>query len=58
MLRIGSSSFGSSMPRRAGRIIVDVLTDQSGRTGIYFGERDKPVLGSALAHDAAFQFVF
>ncbi len=44
-----------STPKRSARIITQVLTDSSGKTGIYFDENGKPMHGSALAHDAAFQ---
>lgn len=44
-----------STPERAGRIIAAVLTDRSGRTGIYYDEKGEPMTGSILAHDVAFQ---
>jgi len=44
-----------STPERAGRLIADVLTDRSGRTGIYYDEKGQPMTGSPLAHDPAFQ---
>lgn len=44
-----------STPERAARIITAVLTDSSGRTGVYFDEKGQPMRGSVLAEDPAFQ---
>jgi hypothetical protein len=44
-----------STPKRAGRLLADLLTDSSGQTGIYYDERGAPMPGSALAHDPQFQ---
>ena len=44
-----------STPKRSARTITHVLTDSSGKTGIYFDEKGKPMHGSALAHDLCFQ---
>jgi galactose-1-phosphate uridylyltransferase len=35
-------------------VITEVLTDESNRTGIYFDENGKPMLGSAQVRDPAF----
>jgi NAD(P)-dependent dehydrogenase (short-subunit alcohol dehydrogenase family) len=44
-----------STPKRAGRVITRILTDQSGRTGIYYDEGGRPMQGSALVRDPEFQ---
>jgi NAD(P)-dependent dehydrogenase (short-subunit alcohol dehydrogenase family) len=44
-----------STPKRAARVITKILTDESGQTGIYYDERGRPKLGSALVRDPAFQ---
>ncbi len=44
-----------STPKRAARVIDDVLTNASGQTGVYYDEHGQPVLGSALVRDPAFQ---
>jgi NAD(P)-dependent dehydrogenase (short-subunit alcohol dehydrogenase family) len=43
-----------STPRRAARIIIKVLTDQSDATGIYYDENGKPMLASSQVRDAEF----
>ena len=44
-----------STPRRAGRVLTKILTDESGPTGVYFDEGGRPMQASALARDPAFQ---
>jgi NAD(P)-dependent dehydrogenase (short-subunit alcohol dehydrogenase family) len=44
-----------STPKRAARVIVSILTDASGKTGVYYDEAGHPMKGSALAHDPGFQ---
>jgi NAD(P)-dependent dehydrogenase (short-subunit alcohol dehydrogenase family) len=44
-----------STPKRAARVITKVLTDTSGRTGVYYDEGGQPMLGSALVRDPKFQ---
>lgn len=44
-----------STPERAARTLVQVLVDGSGATGVYFDEKGRPMRGSNLAHDPAFQ---
>jgi NAD(P)-dependent dehydrogenase (short-subunit alcohol dehydrogenase family) len=44
-----------STPKRAARVITKVLTDTSGRTGVYYDEGGHPMQGSALVRDAKFQ---
>jgi NAD(P)-dependent dehydrogenase (short-subunit alcohol dehydrogenase family) len=44
-----------STPGRAGKVIADVLLNQSRATGGYYDERGKPMLGSALVRDPEFQ---
>jgi NAD(P)-dependent dehydrogenase (short-subunit alcohol dehydrogenase family) len=45
---------GGSTSKRAARVITKILTDRSGRTGVYFDERGNPMLGSALVRDPTF----
>jgi NAD(P)-dependent dehydrogenase (short-subunit alcohol dehydrogenase family) len=42
-------------PKRAARMITEVLLDASGQSGVYYDERGHPMLGSALVRDPAFQ---
>jgi NAD(P)-dependent dehydrogenase (short-subunit alcohol dehydrogenase family) len=44
-----------SNPKRAARVITTVLTDDTNRTGIYYDEAGRPMLGSVLVRDPAFQ---
>lgn len=44
-----------STPKRAARVIAKIMLDASGATGVYYDERGKPKLGSALVRDPAFQ---
>jgi len=43
-----------SNPRTAARVITRVLNDDSGRTGVYYDEKGRPMTGSALVRDPAF----
>lgn len=45
----------SSTPKKSAKVIAKVLTDQLGKTGIYFDEKGQPMLGSALSRDPKFQ---
>jgi len=45
----------SSTPKKSAKVITEVLTDTSGKTGIYFDEKGKPMLGSELSQDPKFQ---
>lgn len=45
----------SSTPEKSARVIVNILTDTSGKTGVYFDEKGLPMLGSTLALDPEFQ---
>jgi len=45
----------SSTPKRSANVITRVLTDKSGKTGIYFDEKGQPMPGSALSRDPEFQ---
>jgi hypothetical protein len=38
----------------AARVITKVLTDDSGRTGVYYDEKGRPMKGSALVRDPEF----
>ena len=40
---------------RAGASITEILLDQSGRTGVYYDERGRPMQASALVRDPKFQ---
>jgi NAD(P)-dependent dehydrogenase (short-subunit alcohol dehydrogenase family) len=42
-------------PKSAARVIVGVLTDDSGATGVYFDERGRPMNGSRLVCEPEFQ---
>jgi NAD(P)-dependent dehydrogenase (short-subunit alcohol dehydrogenase family) len=44
-----------STPNRAARMITAILTDRSGRTGVYYDESGHPMQGSALLRDSKFQ---
>jgi NAD(P)-dependent dehydrogenase (short-subunit alcohol dehydrogenase family) len=43
-----------STPKHAARVITQVLTEPSDRTGVYYNENGKPMQGSAQVRDAAF----
>ncbi len=45
----------SSTPKKSANVITKVLTDISGKTGIYFDEKGEPMLGSELSRDIKFQ---
>lgn len=44
-----------STPGRAAKVITNVLLNAPGETGVYYDERGKPMLGSALVRDPGFQ---
>jgi NAD(P)-dependent dehydrogenase (short-subunit alcohol dehydrogenase family) len=44
-----------STPERAAKVIANVLLNEPGATGVYYDERGKPMLGSALVRDPEFQ---
>jgi NAD(P)-dependent dehydrogenase (short-subunit alcohol dehydrogenase family) len=44
-----------STSKRAARVITQILTDASGKTGVYYDEGGQPMLGSALVRDPMFQ---
>jgi NAD(P)-dependent dehydrogenase (short-subunit alcohol dehydrogenase family) len=44
----------STTPKIAARMITRVLTDDSGRTGVYYDEKGRPMNGSALVRDPEF----
>ena len=44
-----------STPQHAARVITTVLTDESGRTGVYYDENGKPMAASAQVSDPAFE---
>lgn len=43
-----------STPKRAARVITEILTGESGRTGVYYDQNGKPTLGSVQVRDPAF----
>jgi len=44
-----------SMPKRAAQMITKIVTDASGKTGVYFDEKGEPMLGSTQVSDPEFQ---
>jgi NAD(P)-dependent dehydrogenase (short-subunit alcohol dehydrogenase family) len=44
-----------STPKHAGRVVATVLTDGGESTGIYYDDNGRPMLGSSLVRDPAFQ---
>jgi NAD(P)-dependent dehydrogenase (short-subunit alcohol dehydrogenase family) len=44
-----------STPKRAARVITNILTDTSGQTGMYYDEGGHQMLGSTLVRDPKFQ---
>ena len=44
-----------STPKRAARVITKILTDPSGKTGIYYDESGQPMQGSTQVRDPKFQ---
>ena len=44
-----------STPKHAGRVVATILTDGSDRTGIYYDDNGRPMLGSRLVRDPGFQ---
>jgi len=45
----------ASTPRKSAKVITKVLTDKTGKTGVYYDEKGQPMLGSELARDQKFQ---
>jgi len=43
-----------SNPETAARVITEVLTDESGRTGVYYDEKGRPMDGSELVREPEF----
>jgi len=43
-----------STPKLAAQVITEVLTDESDRTGVYYDENGKPMVGSTQVRDLAF----
>lgn len=44
-----------STPGKTAKIITDVLSSRSGKTGVYFDEKGQPMAASTLARDPQFQ---
>ena len=55
VMRLPPFSHYRSTPERAAGVITAVLTDPSGKTGLYYDEAGRPMHGSTLAHDRTFQ---
>jgi len=55
MAMIPPFSTYSSTPDKSAKVIAGILTDESGRTGVYFDEKGQPMFGSALSQDPKFQ---
>lgn len=45
----------SSTPEKSAKVIVKILMDESGQTGVYFDEKGHPMMGSELSRDPKFQ---
>ncbi len=45
----------SSTPEKSAKVIAKVLVDETGQTGVYFDEKGRPMQGSDLSRDPAFQ---
>ncbi|BAV06423.1 Short-chain dehydrogenase [Filimonas lacunae] len=45
----------SSTPEKSAKTITKILTETSGKTGVYFDEKGTPMLGSVLSQDVNFQ---
>lgn len=45
----------ASTPEESAKTITKVMIDQSNKTGVYFDEKAKPMLGSELSRDPKFQ---
>lgn len=45
----------SSTPKKSAKVIAKVLTDTSGKTGVYFDEKGQPMQGSEQVRDLKFQ---
>lgn len=44
-----------STPARAAKVITNALLNEPGGTGVYYDDRGRPMLGSALVRDPEFQ---
>jgi NAD(P)-dependent dehydrogenase (short-subunit alcohol dehydrogenase family) len=55
MAMIPPFSHYSSTPERSAIVITNVLTDQSGKTGVYFDEKGRRMLSSEQSRDPEFQ---
>ena len=44
-----------STPERTARVIAAILTNEAGKTGVYYDEKGRPMLGSTLVRDPEFQ---
>ena len=54
-LRRGLSELDVTDPERAGRVLANILTDESRNTGVYYDDKGRPMLGSTLVRDPKFQ---
>ena len=44
-----------STPARAAKVITNAVLNEPGKTGVYYDERGRPLLGSTLVRDQEFQ---
>jgi NAD(P)-dependent dehydrogenase (short-subunit alcohol dehydrogenase family) len=44
-----------STPEKAAKVITKVLTDATGKTGVYYDEKGQPMIGSEQVRDTKFQ---
>lgn len=44
-----------STPKQAASILTKIITDESGKTGMYYNEKGRPMQGSPQVHDPKFQ---
>jgi len=45
----------NSTPKKSAQVITKIITDEAGKTGIYYDEKGQPMLGSDTARDFKFQ---
>lgn len=55
IMLLPSFSQFKSTPQKAAKVITKVLTDETGKTGIYFDEKGVPMQGAELSRDIKFQ---
>ncbi|WP_343633947.1 SDR family NAD(P)-dependent oxidoreductase [Fluviicola sp.] len=55
MMLLPAFSRYKSTPKKSAKVISDVVTDTSGRTGVYFDQKGNPMQGSVLSRSKEFQ---